>query len=144
LRRTAGNGDLRRAEGSTVEPPPFFSSTEEELAACATEAADTLIEVGVRVIGQEVPDVMSYRTISPMFTLTFPEENLFGVAPGVANSVSDSYSIIIAPLPPGEYVITVTTGFENPPETFVGTVRVIVEVAQVIDPEASPVATPET
>jgi hypothetical protein len=132
---------LGGAECSTVESPPFYGSTEGKLAACAT---DTLVEVGVRVNGQEVPDVMSYRTVSPMFTLTFPEENLFGVAPGVANSVSDSYSIIIAPLPPGEYVITVTTGFENPPETFVGTVRVIVEVAQVIDPEASPVATPET
>jgi hypothetical protein len=95
-----------------------------------TNQMETLRATGGSVIkGEQVscPTVKSSK--DPMFALTFPEENLFGVAPGVANSVSDSYSIIIAP-PPGEYVITVTTGFENPAETFVGTVRVIVEAPQ--------------
>jgi hypothetical protein len=40
---------------------------------------------------------MSYRTVSPMVTSTFPEENLYGVEPGVAHAVSDSHIIIIAP-----------------------------------------------
>lgn len=135
---------LGGAECSTVEPPPFFGSNEEELRACAVAATDALVEVSVSINGEELPDVMSYRTVSPMFTMTLPQDNLFGAPAGVCQAVSDSYSMIIAPPAPGEYEITVTNRFENPPETFTGTVRVIVEEPQVIDPEASPQATPGT
>jgi hypothetical protein len=78
--------------------------------------------------------VVSYRTDSPIFILTFPIENLYGVEPGVANAVSDSYIIVIAPPPPGEYEITATTGFVDPRGTFVGRVRIIVEAPTVINP----------
>ena len=61
------------------------------------------------VNGQDVADLDAYRTGSPLFTLTFPEDNLFGVEPGVAQAVSEAYSFIIAPPPPGEYEIVVST-----------------------------------
>ena len=54
-----------------------------------------------RVNGQDVADLDAYRTESPLFTLTFAEDNIFGVQPGVAQSVSAAYSLIIAPPPPG-------------------------------------------
>jgi hypothetical protein len=71
------------------------------------------------------------------------------VSEGVALSVSDGYNFIIAPPPPGEYEIVVSTTFEDGTEPFTGTVRVIVEAPQVIEPEATPeggtpVATPIT
>jgi hypothetical protein len=141
---------LGGSECSTVEPPPFFGRNEAELRACAAAFTDTLTDVQVSINGEEVPNIEAYRTSSPLFTMTFPEDNFFGVPPGVALSVSDSYSILIAPPPPGEYEITASAAFEEEGELieFGGTIRIIVQAPQVIEPEATPaggtpVATPE-
>jgi hypothetical protein len=83
-----------------------------------------------RVNGQEVADLDTYRIASPLFTFTLPENNIFGVEPGVAQAVSESYSFIIAPPPPGEYQITFSTLASGTPE---GTVNVIVEAPRVIE-----------
>lgn len=130
------------AECSTVEPPPFFGRNEAELRACAAAFTDTLTDVQVSINGQAVPNIEAYRTSSPLFTMTFPEDNFFGVPPGVALSVSDSYSILIAPPPPGEYEIIASAAFEEEGELieFGGTTRIIVEAAQVIEPAATPAA----
>ncbi len=73
-----------------------------------------------------------------------PVDNVFGVPPGVALSVSDGYNYIIAPPPPEEYEITSSAVFENDGAVFEGTVSVIVEAARIIEPDASPGAgTPE-
>lgn len=135
---------LGGAECSSVEPPPFFGRDEAELRACAVAATDAITEVTATINGEAVPDVMSYRSTSPLFSLTFPEGNFFGVPEGVALAVSNGYSFIIAPPPPGEYELVTTTAFEGEPEAFTGTIRVIVEAPQVIEPEASPEATPVT
>ena len=89
-------------ECSTVEPPPFFGRTEDELRVCATTGLDEATDFQARVNGQDVADLETYRTSSPLFTLTFPENNVFGVEPGVAQAVSEAYSFIIAPPPPGD------------------------------------------
>jgi hypothetical protein len=89
------------SECSTVEPPPYFGRTEDELRACATASvSDEVTDLQARVNGQEVADLDAYLTTSPLFTLTFPEANRYGVEPGVAQSVSAAYSFIIAPPPP--------------------------------------------
>jgi hypothetical protein len=44
---------LGGAKRSTVEPPPFFGSAEEEMAACSTAATDTLVQVSASINGQE-------------------------------------------------------------------------------------------
>ena len=49
-----------------------------------------------RVNGQEVGDLEAYRT--PLFTLTFVEDNLLGVEPGVAQAMSLDYGFVIARL----------------------------------------------
>ncbi|MDQ3513920.1 MAG: hypothetical protein M3462_09695 [Chloroflexota bacterium] len=129
---------LGGAECSSVEPPPFFGRNEEELRACAVAATDEISEIGGTINGQEIPDPESYRTTSPLFTLNLPEGNFFGVPAGVALSVSDGYNVIIAPPPPGEYEFSAFTVFANDGARFEGTVRIIVEPAQIIEPEASP------
>ncbi len=136
------------SECSTVEPPPFFGRDEQELRACAAAFTGTITDLSVTINGEEVPDLESYRTVSPLFTMIFPEDNFFGVPAGAASSVSDGYSIILAPLPPGEYEITGSTTFAEE-DTFESTTRVIVVSPQVLEPVASPeagtpVATPAT
>ena len=132
------------AECSTVEPPPFFGRTEDELRACATAALDELIVElpDLTINGQDVDvgDLEAYRTSSPLFTLTFPENNFFGVEPGVAQSVSEGYGFIIAPPPPGEYEMGISVAVPGESEPFVSTITVVVEAPQVI--EAPPSTAP--
>ena len=92
---------------STVEGPVegtrFFGQSEDELRACTARELDESTDGNqqYRVNGQEVADLDTYRTASPLFTVTLPENNIFGVEPGVAQAVSESYSFIIAPPSPG-------------------------------------------
>ena len=121
-------------ECSTLEPPPWFGRTEDELRACASAEIDPYTDVRASINGQEVADLGSYRISSPLFTLTFPENNVFGAEPGVAQSVSDSYSFIIAPPPPGEYEIATSAMHPDTPEPWAMTVNLVVEAPQVIEP----------
>ena len=131
------------AECSTVEPPPFFGRDEAELAACAIAFNDGVIELEASINGQPVPDLEQYRAVSPLFTMLFPEDNFFGVPAGVALSVADGYQFIIAPPPPGEYEISVSVLFEDEDAPLAVTTTVIVQEPQIIEPEATPEASPE-
>ena len=124
-------------ECSTVEPPPFFGRDEEELLACATAGMAEVVEYSTTINGQDVGDLDAYLTTSPLFTLTFPEDNIFGVEPGVANAMSSVYSFLIAPPPPGEYEITGSTRFDGDAEPFSLTITLVVEAAQVVEPTPS-------
>ena len=119
------------SECSTVEAPPYFGRTEDELRACANATLDELPEYQARINGQQVADLDAYRTESPLFTLTFAEDNIFGVDAGVAQSVSASYSLIIAPPPPGQYEIATSGALGDT------TATVIVEAPHVIDTSAT-------
>jgi hypothetical protein len=121
------------AECSTVEPPPFFGRNEEELAACAAAAVDETTEFEASLDGQDVADLETYRTTSPLFALTLPPN--FGgssVPAGVANSVAEAYCFIIAPPPPGQYEVAWSTRYAT--DTYGGMVTLIVEAPQVIEP----------
>ena len=79
---------LTGPECSTVEPPPWFGRTEEELRACANSGLDEeASELQASVNGHDVANLDAYRTTSPLFTVTFPEDNVIDVDPGVANAV---------------------------------------------------------
>jgi hypothetical protein len=127
---------------TTVEPPPFFGRYEEELAACATEMANTITDMEVTINGQPVPDVEQYRHVTPLFNILFPVNNFYGVEPGVAQSVTDGYAFIIAPPPPGDYEIKASIMFEADDAVYDTTINLTVTAPQVIEPEASPVASP--
>jgi hypothetical protein len=121
-------------ECSTVEPEPYFGRTEDELRACATASLDIEVaEFEARIDGRAVADLEAYRIGSPLFNVTFPEDNVLGVEPGVAQAVSDSYSFIILPPPPGEYEITSTVLIVGESGPRVLTHTVIVETPQVIE-----------
>ena len=135
---------LNGAECSTVEPPPFFGRNEAELAACAEAFTDESSDLQASINGEAVPGLEAYQVGSPLFALTFAEDNIFDVPAGVGLAVANSYSFIIAPPPPGEYEITLTADFTAVGgEVLTGTTRVIVEAPQVIEPAATPGASPE-
>ena len=124
---------------TTVEPPPFFGRDEAELRTCAADQADDIIgSMQLSINGEEVPDLEAYRYDTPLFTVTFPEGNFYGVPPSVALSVASGYGFIIAPPPPGEYEITGTVAFDFEEEPVANTTRIIVEAPQVIEPDATP------
>ncbi len=128
---------LGGAECSTVEPPPFFGRDEAELAACAAANIEAMT-VSATIDGQEVADLERYRSTSPLFTMNFPEDNFFGVPAGPAQAVAVGYSLILAPLPPGEYVIAGSSDFGDGSAPLQATIRVVVQEPAVIEPSASP------
>jgi len=136
---------LATAECSTVEPPPYFGRNEEELRACAVEAMEQLVDVKAYVDRQPIPDIASYATTSPLFTLHLPENNFLSAPTGVAKAVSSTYGFLIAPPPPGEYRVAMSVKFPQGPTTFFvdfWEIRFVVEAPQVVEPGATPGATP--
>lgn len=125
------------AECSTVEPPPFFGRDEDELRACAAASVDGVEEYEATLDGQAVT-LEGYRTTSPLFTLTLPEDNFFGAEPGVAQAVSEGYGFIIAPPAPGEYEITLSVTYIGDPQQYASTITLVVEAPQVIEPPEPP------
>ena len=118
---------------STVEPPPHFGRTEDELRACASAGMDEITNFQATVNGQDVRNLDAYRTTSPMFTITFPKDNMAGIDAGVGQVVSDAISLIIAPPPPGEYEITVSVTLPGNSQPGGATLTLVVEAPQVID-----------
>ena len=125
---------------TTVEPPPFFGSDEEELRSCAEEGFAGFTDLEITINGEPVPDLASYQVTTPMFTMNFGEGNFYGLDPVVAQSVATSQSIIIAPPPPGEYEIVTTGSYPADDVEFSVTVRLTVEAPTVTEPEATPQA----
>jgi len=126
---------------STVEAPPFFGRTEEELRACAIADIDSVYDVAGTVDGIAVQPMEDYRISTPLFTFNFGENNVWGLPPGPANAVGNGYQFIIAPLPAGEHEIVVTGTYGEPEiQKDLATYRVIVEAPHVIEPEGSPEA----
>ena len=88
---------------------PFFGRDERELRRRATAAVDMaegeldMTATQLTVGGQRVADLAAYRTVTPRFTLWFPEDNLIGSASRVADSVADGYQVLLRPLPVGEH-----------------------------------------
>jgi hypothetical protein len=79
--------------------------TEAELRACAKADQDTVIGKEITIDGLNVGNLDSYRFQSPLFNLTFPQNNIAGVAPQTTKAVSDGFWILLEPLPPGMHEI---------------------------------------
>ena len=127
-------------ECSTVEPPPFFGGNEEELRDCAEAAAEqiNIAQVDVTVNGEAVENLADYQVTTPVYSVVLPEQNIFEAPAGVADSVAVEFPVILDGLPEGEHVITLA-------DPGVGTTyRLTVAAPQIIEPDATPAATPGT
>ena len=109
---------IANVECSTVEAPPFFGSTEEELRACAACWADHIVPASLEVMvdGRALEDLARYRAASPLFAFEYPMDNIFGIpgGPGTGQSVSDGYWIYLPPLPAGEHTMSFSGAFDLP------------------------------
>ena len=109
--------------------------TESELRACAKADQDTVIAKEIIVDGLNVGNLDGYRFQSQLFNLTFPENNIAGVAAQTAKAVSDGFWILLEPLPPGNHEVhfkgllgdPTTTGLAN----FALDVRYLLTVVEV-------------
>ena len=120
---------------STVEPPPYFGRTEDELRACASASFDEdVTDYQAHVDGVDVGDLDAYRTTSRLFTITLAEDNVVEIEPGVGQMVTDAISFILAPPPPGEHVIEVSATLAGNPEPGGAIITLIVESPQIIEP----------
>jgi hypothetical protein len=121
------------SECSTVEPPPFFGRDEADLTRCATEAvnhAESVLDMSTMTLsvdGQAVENLSDYRAVTPLYTLWLPEDNLLGSSKQVADSVADSYQVMIAPLPEGGHVVEITIPGQQTGQTVAITYRLMVE-----------------
>ena len=71
--------------------------TEEELKKRSTDATNRLIHVEATIDGQKVDRLENYRVQSEVFDLTFPEDNVYDLRPGLTRSVCDGYWLFIKP-----------------------------------------------
>jgi len=97
-------------ECSSLEPPEsgFHGDTEEEQAECATYWSDHIVNPSVDIDGLPVPNIASYRVVSPQFEFTAPDPNILlvpGGGPGTA--VADGYYLMVSPLSRGTHTIRV-------------------------------------
>jgi hypothetical protein len=80
--------------------------------------SDPEFSYSVTVDGKEVNSNRIVRALSPVFSVTLPEDNIFGIPAGEYDSASaDGLWVALPPLPPGEHTIH----FEmNAPNAFGG------------------------
>jgi len=89
--------------------------TAKEMRACAKKYADE-VDVGglaAEVDGVPIQQLEAYRAASPVFDVTLPADNVFGVPADIYGpAAADGYYLMLAPLSRGEHVIHFSaTGF---------------------------------
>jgi hypothetical protein len=91
------------SECSTAEFPEL--TTEEELYSCAKNFQDQTQQLEFVIDGTNFEQVEIPRIVSPLFNVTFPEDNIFGAPAGMTKAVSDGNWVFLKPLSEGEHEI---------------------------------------
>lgn len=81
------------------------SETEEDLRVITKEAVDNPAVLEASVNGVPLQNLQNYRAESPLFNVTLPEGNIFGVPELHSEAVSDGYWVMLRPLPVGDHTI---------------------------------------
>jgi hypothetical protein len=75
--------------------------TESDLISHARSNIDDIAKKEVNIDGIKIQNLDKYRVQSSIFTVTFPENNIYGVDPGPTKGISDGYWVFLKPLIPG-------------------------------------------
>jgi hypothetical protein len=59
----------------------------------------------ITIDGVNIGNLDSYRFQSQLFNLTYPQNNIAGIAPQTAKAVSDGFWVMLEPLPLGSHEI---------------------------------------
>jgi hypothetical protein len=92
------------SECSTAEFPDL--TTEQELYECAKSFQDQTQQLDFVLDGTKLQGLENSRIVSPLFNVTFPQDNIFGAPPGPTKAVADGNWVFLKPLPPGEHELT--------------------------------------
>jgi hypothetical protein len=79
--------------------------TESDLRTCAKSGQDLATEFEVSIDGVELQNLQNYRIQSPLFELTLPKDNVYGLPPSTTKAVSDGVWVFLKPLSPGNHQI---------------------------------------
>jgi hypothetical protein len=81
--------------------------TEAELRNCAVSSNDAVSELMVSIDGQAINEsqLKTYRVESPLFNITLPRGNIYGLEEGSSQAVSDGFWVFLPPLTPGKHEI---------------------------------------
>jgi len=79
--------------------------TEEDLKKRCLDATNRLVHIEATINGTKVDRLENYRVQSEVFDLTFPEDNIYDMRPGLTRSVCDGYWLFVKPLPAGRHYI---------------------------------------
>ena len=122
------------AECSTIEPEPFHGETEAEMRTCANGHIDETSGLSATIDAVPVSNLLSYRTQSPLFEFTLPENNVLefqGIeAPAgtTAQAVDAGVYLLIRPLSRGTtHTIRVQGTFDELGTTIDTTFRITVQ-----------------
>jgi hypothetical protein len=80
-------------------------NTELELIKRSRDATNRMVHMEATIDGEKIDQLESYRVHSEVFDLTFPENNVYDVRPGLTRSVCDGYWLFIKPLQIGKHSI---------------------------------------
>jgi hypothetical protein len=109
---------------SLVENP--LVKTESELRALSKSTFDQVRVVEATVDGVKLENLENHRVQSPLFNLTYPENNIGGVAPGASQAIAEGYWVMLHPLATGEHTIHFRGGIVDPTAT--GAINFVTDV----------------
>lgn len=94
---------ILNSECSTAEFPDL--KTEAGLRDCAKNFQDQTQQLEFVLDGKPFEESEIPRVVTPLFNVTFPEDNIFGAPAGMTEAVSDGNWVFLRPLPEGEHEI---------------------------------------
>ena len=94
---------------------------EDNLKTCAKDLLDPADVLEASIDGKSIPNLQNFRVQSPVFEVTLPDPNVFGIGPtGVSQkSVSDGWWVLVDGLKPGQHTIEFTGGITGVFQTHV-------------------------
>jgi hypothetical protein len=89
------------SECSYIENPT--AKTESDLISCAKQDNNRATNLQATLDGHKLQQLEKYRVVSPLVEVTFPNNNLFGVAPGHSKMIVDGFYVFLQPLSKGNH-----------------------------------------
>jgi hypothetical protein len=86
---------------------------DQELLACAL-AGNEYGAISATLDGRTLNNLQQYRTQSPFYNITVPENNIYENKPGKFRGIVDGFFIFLEPLPEGKHDLVLKTNVKNP------------------------------
>lgn len=90
------------------------AKTEEDLRKCAREDQNKVTSLRLSIDGLNTQNLTKYRTDSPLFNFTTPENGLFDLKSASTQAVSDGYFVMLKPLSPGSHELIFSAVLGDP------------------------------